>query len=498
MRKYAENKPTAEVLMNSMRSFGYSFEAAVADVIDNSISAVANTVQLYFPIDPTRLYVSICDNGYGMTQTELYDAMKYGSTMKKHMRAADDLGRFGLGLKSASLSQCRKLTVISKKDGAYSGYCWDLDIVEKEQDWLMIELTQEDIQKVYHFDFLSDKSSGTIVQWEDFDVLQKSSGNVYADLMDKQGKTSDYLSLIFHRYLNRGTGKTLAIRINEFDLKGLDPFLENNPKTTVKKRFSIPINDSNNVERLVYVQPFVLPFQKDLSAKDKKLSGGVENYRTKQGFYIYRNERLIVWGHWFGRAHDELTKYARIRVDIPNTLDDIWGIDIKKQTATIPLSIKQRLTRAVDDAMDISVKKQTYRGRVAKVDDKIDYIWIRKECRENQFEYCINRNSRIFDLLKDKVSEEALALFNTVLDEIEKNIPYQQIYIDKSRNVIEEEDNDERKAEIIDLAKVLVYSSLKMNPKEKVENIIDRLMTSEPFVKYPDIKNAILESLKDD
>jgi hypothetical protein len=164
-----------------------------------------------------------------------------------------------------------------------------------------------------------------------------------------------------------------------------------------------------------------LPFQKDLSGKDKKLSGGLENYRVKQGFYIYRNERLIVWGSWFGRAHDELTKYARIRVDIPNTLDDIWGIDIKKQTASIPVSVKQRLTRAVDDAMDVSVKKQTYRGRVSKVDEQIDYIWNRKECRDNQYEYSINRNSRIFDLLKSRVTDDDLALFYAVLDEIEKN-----------------------------------------------------------------------------
>ena len=122
---YRENRPTAEILMTSMRSIGYSFEAAVADVIDNSISAYADTVELYFPVEPTKLYVSICDNGYGMTSDELYDAMKYGSTLKGSTRARDDLGRFGLGLKSASLSQCRRLTVVSKKNGQLSAYAWD-------------------------------------------------------------------------------------------------------------------------------------------------------------------------------------------------------------------------------------------------------------------------------------------------------------------------------------------------------------------------------------
>lgn len=494
---YRENRPTAEILMTSMRSIGYSFEAAVADVIDNSISAYADKVELYFPIDPTKLYVSICDNGYGMTADELYDAMKYGSTLKGSTRSRDDLGRFGLGLKSASLSQCRRLTVVSKKNGHLSAYAWDLDVVEKEQDWLMVELTSEDISRIYHLDFLADKDAGTIVQWENFDVLHKSSGNVFADLNDKQASTSEYLSLIFHRFLNRITNK-LTIKINEFVLKGFDPFLENNPKTTVKKKFSIPIQDHSGIERLVYVQPFILPFQKDLSGKDKKLSGGLENYRVKQGFYIYRNERLIVWGSWFGRAHDELTKYARIRVDIPNTLDDIWGIDIKKQTASIPASVKQRLTRAVDDAMDVSVKKQTYRGRVAKVDEQIDYIWNRKECRDNQYEYSINRNSRIFDLLKSKVSDDDMALFYAVLDEIEKNLPYQQIYIDKSRNVINEEEDDERKQEVLALAKMMIKNVMKINPNQSVEDVVNRLMTSEPFVKHPSMKKALLESWEDE
>ena len=498
MKKYKENRPTADVLMTSMRSIGYTFEAAIADVIDNSISAYAENIELHFPVDPTKLYVSICDDGYGMNNAELFDAMKYGSTLKGISRATDDLGRFGLGLKSASLSQCRRLTVVSKKDGKLSGFAWDLDIVEKQQDWMMIELEDQDIQNVYHIDFLSQRQSGTIVQWEEFDVLQKSSGNVYADLMEKQAATSDYLSLIFHRFLNKVNGRRVTIKINEFSLKGFDPFLENNPKTTVKKKFSIPICDHSGIERLVFVQPFILPFQKDLSNKDKKMSGGIENYRIKQGFYIYRNERLIVWGNWFGRAHDELTKYARIRVDIPNTLDDIWGIDIKKQTACIPASVKQRLTRAVDEAMEVSIKKQTYRGRVAKVDEKVDYIWSRNECRENQYEYTINRNSRIFDLLKSKVSDDAMALFNAVLDEIEKNLPYQQIYIDKSKNVIEEPDDAERKQEVVSLARMLITNAKKLNPTQSLQDIIQRLMSSEPFNKYPDLPNVLMEMQNND
>ena len=297
--------------------------------------------------------------------------------------------------------------------------------------------------------------------------------------------------MIFHRFLNRtGAGK-ISIKINNFILTGYDPFLENHPKTTVRKAFTVPGKDKEGIERLVTVQPYVLPFQKDLSAEDKKISGGVENYRSKQGFYIYRNERLIVWGTWFGRGRDELPKYARIKVDIPNTLDSVWGIDIKKQSARIPSSIKQRLTRAVDDAMDVAVRKQTYRGRIAKIDDNIDYIWNRNDIR-GDITYRINRNSKIFDLIKDKVDDETWNCLDMVLEEIENSVPYQQIYIDKSQNKVSEDIDDERKAEIADKARMLILLAEKTGNNSRSE-IVDRLMLAEPFNKYPELKQILLE-----
>lgn len=134
MERFRENKPTADVLMSSMRAIGYSFEAAIADIIDNSISVKADLIEVKFPVDPSDLpFVAICDNGSGMSEEELFDAMKYGSALKRNHREEDDLGRFGLGLKAASLSQCRKLTVVSKKNGIISACIWDLDIVEEEK-----------------------------------------------------------------------------------------------------------------------------------------------------------------------------------------------------------------------------------------------------------------------------------------------------------------------------------------------------------------------------
>ena len=134
MAKPVRNIPKADHLMGSMRSMGYTFESAIADIIDNSISANCQTVQLFFPTEPLHCYVSILDDGDGMTKEELLEAMRYGSTSSESVRSENDLGRFGLGLKAASLSQCRKLTVVSKKDKVLSAYRWDYDFIKENKN----------------------------------------------------------------------------------------------------------------------------------------------------------------------------------------------------------------------------------------------------------------------------------------------------------------------------------------------------------------------------
>lgn len=131
MAKPVRNIPKADHLMGSMRSMGYTFESAIADIIDNSISANCQNVHIFFPADPIHCYVSILDDGDGMSKDELLEAMRYGSTSSESVRSENDLGRFGLGLKAASLSQCRKLTVVSKKDNVLSAYRWDYDFIKE-------------------------------------------------------------------------------------------------------------------------------------------------------------------------------------------------------------------------------------------------------------------------------------------------------------------------------------------------------------------------------
>lgn len=488
------NEPAAHELSNSMRCMGYSLESAIADIVDNSITAKATEIDIKFPVSPDDVCIAICDNGNGMTQEELFDAMKYGSTLKGKKRSDDDLGRFGMGLKSASHSQCRRLSVVSKKNDTISAYVWDLDIIDEEHDWMIIDCSEDEIAEIPFVEYLDNKKTGTVVVWQDFDFIRKEAGEEFGELVRQQNDVANYLSLIFHRYLSKEKKERLLIRINNFQLEPLDPFLENHPKTSVKKSITIPVKDSSGIERKISIQPYILPFQKDLSKEDEEKSGGIENYRTKQGFYIYRNERLIIWGTWFNRHRDELTKYARIKVDIPNTLDDVWGIDIKKQNAKIPASIRQRLTRAVDEAMDASIKKQNYRGRIAKVNDDLDYIWNRTENR-GQYTYSINRESKIFKLLENHLDDEAKSYLDLVLAEIEKNIPFHQIYLDKSKNAIDENDSDERITEILNNAKMMVPIILDLNPNMSKEQAVENIFKSEPFCKHIELKQSVLEAI---
>lgn len=491
------NIPKASTLMGSLRSMGYTFESAVADVIDNSISAHASFVKILFPTNPLdTLAVGIIDDGEGMTGEELFEAMRYGSMASEDERDKDDLGRFGMGMKAASLSQCRNLTVVSyDMNSNLSAYIWDYVYIQKKQDWIVQELSKQEIEKLPYFGTLKELKKGTLVLWQDFDVLSKSSdGQVYETLVDLRKSLDVTLALIFHRFLAQTANIKLKLYINNLLVKPLDPFLERHPKTTFKKERTIAINDSEGKERLIRIKPFILPFATDMSESDKKLIGGIENLRSKQGFYVYRNNRLIIWGTWFGmKPRAELTKNARIRVDIPNSLDDIWGIDIKKQNASIPKRILHQLRKTVLEALEISVNQQTYRGRVSKVDDDTDYIWDRKEGRNQTFFYQINRESKLFRFVKNKMSEVDYDYLEMLVTEIESNIPTQQMYIDKSNDAITVEETDSRFDDVYQIA-VTMVTTLKAAGSQSYEEVIEGLMKSEPFCKYPKLKEKLTEN----
>lgn len=493
MPNYIENTPEAGRLMGSMRSMGYTFESAMADIIDNSISAGSHEIHLLFPLEASSCYVAVLDDGRGMDKNELFQAMRYGSSACEDSRSEADLGRFGLGMKSASLSQCRILTVVSKIKDEISAYRWDYNIIKGEKTWLVGELLEEEIEQLPQIEKLKSQSQGTLVIWQDFDLISKSSsGLVFQTLMEYKAKMINYTGLIFHRFINANNKKDkINIYINKHKVEALDPFLEKHDKTTQRKEIDLVVEDKDGQQQHISVLPFILPYVKDLTEKDIQKLGGIENMRVKQGFYIYRNKRLIIWGTWFGVQRTELTKNARIRVDIPNSLDDIWSIDIKKQNATIPVMIQKQLKRAVEDAMNISVRQQTHRGRKDNLDSKINYVWNRMEGRDSNYHYYeINRQTELFKYVRSKISDEAFNYVEMLIEEIEKGLPFQQMYLDSANNSIQYKEDPEYDAELLQRAIRLVqnYIELGLEPKEIIDNTV---MREESFAKLDTIKDEL-------
>ena len=494
MIKTKKNIPKADSLMGSMRSIGYTFESAIADIIDNSISAHAKNIQLSFPTEASNCHVTIMDDGFGLTEDELFNAMRYGSTACEETRNDDDLGRFGLGLKAASLSQCRILSVLSKKGGKTSAFQWNYNHILKSGEWDLIILSEAEQKALPNYDIFEKQDNGTLVVWQDFDVIDKATnGQIFTTLCAYKDSVSEYVSLIFHRFLN---SHSLHIKLNQLSIEGLDPFLDSKKeKVTRQKVINLAINDSKGNEKYVKVQPVILPYYKDLTKKDIKLLGGDENLRTKQGYYIYRNDRLIIWGTWFGLQRSELTKNARIRVDFPNSLDDIWKIDIKKQNASIPLQIRNSLKRAVSEAMNLSVKQQTHRGRKDNVEEKLDLIWSRIRCRDNQFAYEINRDSQFLNLIKQKLSDDDMDYLEMFIEEVERNLPVQQIYIDRANNQYIENEVDDRESDLMQKAIIMAQTALQYGSMP-IHEIISTIMSSEPFCYSKDLEAELKKHFK--
>lgn len=470
-----ENTPSPNVLMNSMRSIGYTFKTAIADIIDNSISAHAKNIYIEVPINDGDLFISILDDGEGMSRDDLFNAMKYGSDREY---TTLDLGRFGLGLKSASLSQCRVLTVVSKNGDELAAFRWDLDAVIEEQKWDCIELEYNEIVDLPAVKTLLVRNNGTLVLWQNFDIAyKKSNGKVREYLSDEMAEAEKHLRLVFHRFLSNKF-KPVKIYVNSDLLTPLDPFLEDHPKTDSKKSSEITVENE-----IIRIQPYILPHISDLSDIDIEKLGGADALRNNQGFYIYRNERLIVYGKWFRLSSSdispELLKYGRIKVDIPNTLDDIWEIDIKKQNATIPRQILNYLKKAVHDVCMRSKDKTSKRVRLT-LDPDDNKIW-NKALNKNQKEcFYINKNSKFILHFLDEFDDANRQKILNFLDAISGALPYDDIYnsICNRRNSTDLEDEQ---VEAIVLEGLAQFKTIKSVIQKDNDTVMSVLTKYEPF-----------------
>ncbi|MAQ66479.1 MAG: ATP-binding protein [Sphingomonadaceae bacterium] len=420
--------PSAACLSASMRDLGYSLESAIADIIDNSISANAAVIDIVCNLTGATPSLAIIDNGWGMSSDEIVEAMRHGASDPKMERGPKDLGRFGLGLKTASFSQCRTLTVASAKDGRVSGAEWSLDRIDELDDWMLSILDDDDLSAVPYADRLG--QHGTAVIWTDLDRLFEDESGPRRDeiVNEKLGTVERHLSLVFHRFLSgevKGR-KKIAITMNGHPVAPFDPFCRKNTATQILPEEVVYVSGV-----AVQMQPFILPHHSRLTASEHDFYQNRSDFISNQGAYIYRNGRLMAWGDWFRLIpKGEATKLARVQIDFPNSLDESWTIDIKKSRARPPHAVRERLRQII---AQISGRSTTvHRGRGQRLFEETAAPLWERFADHGGIRYGVNGQHPLIASLRAKLTRDEVRSLSIILASVAASLPVEMIYSDYS------------------------------------------------------------------
>ena len=465
-----EDLPPDPELIESMRAMGYTTQTAIADILDNSIAAHAKNIWISGDAT-TDPHFFIADDGSGMNRDELRIAMRYAGKNVGTTRNKKDLGRFGLGLKTASLSQARKLVVISKrKDLGPVGAVWDIDHVIKTGKWNLKWLDDTDIRNhLVAIDFKLN-TNGTIVLWQNLDSLLGGSKKTVLTMSKKFEDVARHLSLVFHRYLSGELGTKLKISVNNQQLIPLDPFFRDNPSTQ-KKEETLRVGRVN-VELMAYI----IPTARLLTSKDQKTARELEKLgKELQGFYVYRQYRLIVWGTWYRIApRNELSKFARIIVDTPTSLDREWDLDVTKSKGVPPQGLRETLSKIVP-----FIIRESHKVAGKKVDNKPDPVgryWTISSKSSETFSIEINRDNKSIVAFSESLTEKQNKLLSYIFDSLEKGFPAMEFNARINGN--EKFGESKTAAELLESAKEIFLGLKKyFNPDEAFE----ALLALEPF-----------------
>ena len=364
--------PSPSRLVESLRDTGYSHQAAFADIVDNSIAAGASSVkiEIFESAMGDEVFVTFYDNGSGMDRNELLNAMRYGSEKRPSPKS---LGKFGMGLKTASTAFCRNLTVISDKNSERNICCWDLDHIVKEDDWKLLEVAEEDYgSEIEALIDIIGASNGTAVVWRKVDRLVANSGSEYSSkaLETLIFEIKDHLAATFGKFMqqNKDDGG-VQIFVNDEQLAPWDPtgmFLNNaeNPERVYSQRKTVPINMKVGIETKTVnfeLNGYVLPNRSDMTDEE---ADTVRYSNDNQGFYIYREDRLIFSGGWPHRMYsqDSHQNLLRVELNFDHQLDDYFEIDIRKSKINFPPVLRNEIKRIMTPWRNAAIDR--YRRKV--------------------------------------------------------------------------------------------------------------------------------------
>lgn len=338
---------------------GYDFPAAVADVVDNSVEARATRIDIDVHFDGDESWVRIADNGTGMKPVQMREALRYGA--ERDYDEEEALGKFGLGLKTASMSQCQRLTVASRSSGERAdvrAYCWDLEHVVRENVWEILEVGRDERPEDLDAPLMS--HTGTVVLWQRLDRILGYK-HPYGEAAKKRLSTmcrelEQHLAMVFHRYLVGEAGRRrIRIHINGNAVQPWDPFVRDEPKTKQLEKLVLRY-DHDGIRGDILIEPYVLPHQDDFgSAQAHAAAAGPLKWNRQQGFYIYRANRMIQSGGWSNlRTLDEHTKLARVAVSFDPRLDEAFRINVAKMRVQLPTLLREHFEKAVGPVIKIA------------------------------------------------------------------------------------------------------------------------------------------------
>jgi len=414
--------PDAAVLSASMRDLGYSPEAAVADIIDNSISAGASEISIFCNQYLSQSVFAIIDNGCGMDAEQLVCAMRLGADTGR--RPKHDLGKFGLGLKTASFSQCRQLTVISSRDGKRCGAEWDLDIIDQKNDWMMAELNDEDISQVPFTEHLP--RTGTLVVWQKLDRFSSKKDKTFDPVFinERMMQVDKHLGLVFQRFLSNESGrKKITIRINNDPVRPFDPFcLTLNAQQLPEEKVLLK-------NEHIIIRAYILPHSSRMPAQELERLQKRSPLIQDQGVYIYRNRRLLSKGGWFNLIpRTEAMKLARVQIDYTDALDDQWVIDVKKSRAHPPQLVKERLRQLLPRIAESCSTVNRGRGQWRQSGTTVPF-WNRVSERKG-IRYLVNPEHPLVVSVKNRLDQPGMKLFQLLLESAAATLPLEMIYAD--------------------------------------------------------------------
>jgi len=269
MVKAQEVIPSAKRLIKSLRDIGYDFSTAVADLVDNSIEAGATRIDILVEFEGDNSYVRISDNGKGMTIDELKEAMRYGSERSYN---EEDLGKFGLGLKTASMSQCQCFYIASRvmeEINFIPAFCWDLAHIEKTNKWEIIEPKDKEVLTILRQPL--EEHTGTVVLWKKLDRIlgfkHPYGESARKKLISMCRELEGYLAMVFHKFLaNETDRKPLEIYLNFNKVNPWDPFARNEPVTKELAHHQIKLIHEGTKGKIL-LQPYILPTKEEFLSR---------------------------------------------------------------------------------------------------------------------------------------------------------------------------------------------------------------------------------------